>query len=206
MSKYDELLSELQAERTKQDDMIKSLSAEDKDDEKIEAAAGDDEEEKDDDEDEGEEGEKFAKSLVLDSGEECIDATDMLKSLQAQVSEQDDLLTKALPQLGGIIRAQNELIAKQGEMIKSLGARVDTLGGQGRGRKAVITLTDKVDAGTLAKSLQADAPLTQEDFMLKANNAFDKKIISGVELSTIDACFRGGYQMDPALVSKVTNA
>ncbi len=205
MSKYDELLSELQTARAEQDEMIKSLAAEGEEDDKVKAAAGDGECDDDEDEDK-DEGEEFTKSLTLDNGEQCIDATDMLKSLEAKLGEQDDLLAKALPQLGSIIRAQNTVIAQQGEMIKSMSARLDALAGQGRGRKAVITLTEKTDTSALMAKSQSSQGMSQADFMLKANNAFDKKLISGVELSTIDVCLRNGSPIDDHLITKVTNA
>ena len=205
MSKYQELLDELNAERANQDAMIKSMAGEGQDDKEIAAAAEGEGGDEDDNDDEDEDGETFGKSLTLQSGELAIDATEILKSLQDDLGEQGELLAKALPQIGGLIRSQNEIISKQGDMIKSLNARVDQLAGTGRGRKTIVTIAEKTDAASqMAKS--QNQGFTQEEFMLKANNAFDKKIISGAELNTIDVCLRNGYAVDDALVNKVTNA
>jgi len=205
MSKYQELLDELNAERANQDAMIKSMAGEGQDDKEIAGAAegeGGDEDDNDDEEDD----ETFGKSLTLQSGELAIDATEILKSLQDDLGEQGELLAKALPQIGGLIRSQNEIISKQGDMIKSLNARVDQLAGTGRGRKTIVTIAEKTDAASQMAKSQQNQGFTQEEFMLKANNAFDKKIISGAELNNIDVCLRNGYAVDDALVNKVTNA
>lgn len=227
MSKYLQLLDELKAEREKQDTMIKSLSTEDNSaDKSVSAAAadgatgdagegdegaGEEDKKKEGEENAGGEGGQMAKSLVLENGEEVIDATEMLKSLEAQFNDHDDLLLKALPQIGGMFKAQNEVIAKQGEMIKSLTTRMEQLAGQGRGRKAVIAMVEKNSGDEMVKSQQQQQSqgMTQGEFMLKANNAFDKKIISGAELNTIDVCLRNGFDVDAGLVAKVaqvTNA
>lgn len=202
MNKFAELLSQLNAENEQQEALAKALPQDSQDDEKIQAAAEDGEGEEDE---EGDGEESMTKSLKLEDGEEVIDATDMLKSLEAQIGEHDDVLAKALPQMLTLMQGQSKMIQQQGDLIKSLQTKVDALAGQGRGRKAVVALNDKPAAGeTMAKS-EPDG-LTPGEFMLKANNAFDKKIISGVELSTIDVCLRTGQAIDKSLIAKVANS
>lgn len=217
MSKFNELLAQLQAENEAQETLAKALPQDSQDDKNIQAAAedegngdnaGEGEGEGDGEgegEGEGEEG-TLTKSLTLENGEEAIDATELLKSLQAGIGEHDEVLAKALPMISGMFKQQNEMIAQQGELIKSMQTRIDQLAGQGRGRKTVVTVQEKLPAGetTLAKS-QNDG-LTPQEFMLKANTAFDKKILTGQELTTIDVCLRSGQMPDAALIQKVVNS
>jgi hypothetical protein len=42
--------------------------------------------------------------------------------------------------------------------------------------------------------------------MLKANTAFDKKIINGTQLTTIDVCLRNGQAIDPNLIRTVMSS
>jgi hypothetical protein len=215
MSKFEELLAQLNAEQEAQDTLAKALPQDSQDDATIQAAAeeghgeGDGEGEGEGDADgEGEgEGEgDLAKSLTLADGEEVIDATELLKSMQANITEQGDVLAKALPQVLQLVQGQSKMIQQQGELIKSMQTRIDQLAGQGRGRKTVVTVQEKTAAGEqpLAKS-QPDG-ITPQEFMLKANSAFEKGVINGTQLTTIDVCLRQGAAIDPALLHKVANS
>lgn len=95
-------------------------------------------------------------------------------------------------------------LQKQGELIKSLTAKVEQVSTQGRGRKSLVSVAEKPDAGTLTKSEQPG--LSPDEFFAKANAAFDAGKITGKELTTIDVCRRGNYSIDPALISKVLSA
>lgn len=219
MSKFEELLNQLNAEAEAQDTLAKALPQDSQDDANIQAAAKEGEGEGEgngegEGEGEGEgkgegEGEgDLAKSLTLADGEEVIDATELLKSLQDDVAEHDSVLAKALPQVLQLMQGQSKMIAQQGELIKSMQTRLDTLAGQGRGRKAVVSVTEKQNASesTLAKS-QQEGPTVQE-FMLKANNAFDKGIITGAQLTTIDVAIRENKvgALDQSLLNKIVNS
>lgn len=206
MSKFDELLAQLNAEQEAQETMAKALPQQDsQDDQKIQAAAGEGEGEESI-EGEGEGEESMTKSLTLENGEEAFDATELLKSMQADLAEHGEVLAKGMPQLLSLMQGQNKMIQQQGELIKSLQTRVGELAGQGRGRKTVVTMIEKQQVGEdpLAKSQQEG--MTQQEFMLKANNAFDKGIITGTQLTTIDVCLRQREAIDPALISKVVNS
>lgn len=150
-------------------------------------------------------GEKptFGKSFqfVDDTGaqHEAVDATDMLKALMTRVDTVDEVLAKALTSMAGSLKAQ-------GELIKSLSGQVQSLSGQGRGRKAMLTVVEKPAVGdTMAKSTAAQG-ITPEQFFAKANAAFDVNKLSGKELNVISVCLRGGHQIDPALIQKVALA
>lgn len=192
MSQFDELLAQLKAAETEQTTLAKALPAEDgEDDQAIQAAAAEGEtdadEENPEDADDGDDSDDapMAKSVTatVDGEEvEAIDATDFLKSLDARVGAQEEVLAKALASTLTTIKAQ-------GDMIKSLTAEVKKLAGQGKGRKTVLTVMEKPAAGeTMAKSQQDG--MTPADFMAKCNAAFNAGKITGKELTTIDVAMR----------------
>lgn len=209
MSKFDELLAQLNAEQEQQDIMAKALPQQDsQDDEKIQAAAeegNDDGEESVEGEGEGTGEESMTKSLTLENGEEALDATELLKSMQADLAEHETVLSKALPQVLQLMQGQSKMIQQQSDLIKSMQGRIDQLAGQGRGRKTVVTLAEKVIAGEQMTKSEPDG-ISPQEFMLKANTAFDKGVINGMQLTTIDVCLREGKGIDPALFTKVANS
>lgn len=203
MSQFDELLAQLTAEQEEQSTLAKALPAEDGEDDKaIQAAAEEGAEDmnpEDEEEEAEEEGDKpMAKSMTVDGEEyEVVDAEQLIKSLHdltGRVSEHETVLAKALESTLGTIKAQ-------GDMIKSLNARVEKLAGQGRGRKTVLAVHEKPAVGeTLAKS-QPEG-LTHGELMAKANAAFSAGKISGLELTTIDVSLRSNQQIDQGLLAK----
>ena len=215
-SPYEDLLAELSAE---QEALAKALPAEDGDgDEKIAAAAAEGGSQGAG-EGEGEEGEKpegegdepamaksFKVTLADGSEAEAVDATELVKSLQEQVGalsgrvDQHDGLAKALGQT-------LELVKGQAGLIKSMQAQIAKLGGEGRGRKTLVTVHEKPagePATTMAKS-NPDQP-TAEQFMVKANAAFDAHKLTGLELTSIDVSLREGRSLNPELIKKVMDA
>ncbi len=178
------------------------------------AAAGVNPEDDDDDDEDGDDaaiesaaaadGDKptFGKSFefVDDAGakHEAVDATEMLKSLLTRVDTVDEVLAKALTSMAGSLKAQ-------GELIKSLSGQVQSLSGQGRGRKAVLSVVEKPAIGEMTKS-QPDAGITPDQFFAKANAAFDAGKISGKDLNVVSVCLRGNHPIDPALVQKIALA
>lgn len=160
-----------------------------------EAGAGDEGDDK---------GSEFGKSFEFTDEhgqkQKAVDATDLVKSLIERLDTTDDTLAKALTAMTGVV-------SKQGELIKSLTAKVEALGGQGRGRKTMLTVVEKPDAGTLAKAQGADkGGMEVGEFFAKANAAFDAGKITGRELTTIDVCRRSNVAPDPALIQKVLSA
>lgn len=197
MSQFDELLAQLQQAETEQTTLAKALPAEDgKDDKQIQAAAAegdtdaDNENPEDHEEPDGDDGDgkPMAKSVTatVDGEEvEAIDATDLLKSLDARIGAQEEVLAKALASTLNTVKAQ-------GDMIKSLQGQVAKLAGQGAGRKTVLTVVEKPAAGeqTMAKSQQDG--MTPAEFMAKATAAFSAGKLTGKELTTIDVAMRNG--------------
>ena len=145
----------------------------------------------------------FGKSFefVDDKGEKhkAVDATDLVKSLLERADRNEETLAKALTAMNGVV-------AKQGELIKSLTEQVKALSSQGRGRKAVVSIVEKPDAGTLAKSQASEEGMSTEQFFAKANAAFDAEKISGKDLNVISVCLRSNHPIEPALIQKVMSA
>lgn len=203
MSQFDELLAQLSAEQEEQSTLAKALPAEDgEDDEAIQAAAeeGAEGEENPEDAEGEEEGDKpLAKSMTVDGEEvQVVDADELIKSLHdltGRVEANESVLAKALESTLGTIKAQ-------GEMIKSLNAKVTKLAGEGRGRKTVLSVMEKPSIDEpLAKS-QPEG-MTHGEFMAKSDAAFAAKKITGLERTVIDVSLRQNQALDPGLIAKV---
>ena len=205
MSQFAELLAQLNAQQEEQETLAKALPAEGgEDDEAIQAAAaeGADPEKNDDDDEAGEGGEAaekpMAKSMtaMVDGEEvEALDATELLKSLDGRLVDVESTLVKSLQVALGTMKSQ-------GDLIKSLNARLDKLADQGKGRKAVLTIAEKPAAGetTLAKS--EPQGMTNQEFLLKASDAFKAGKLSGQELTTADVAIRMGQPVPPQIIAK----
>lgn len=144
-------------------------------------------------------GKSFEFTDAAGQKHEAVDATDLVKSLLERQEATEGTLAKALTTLTGLAQ-------KQGEMIKSLTAQVSQLASQGRGRKTVLSVAEKPDAGVLAKSEGASDGMTAEQFFAKANAAFDAEKISGKDLNVISVCLRSNHPIDPTLIQKVVSA
>lgn len=163
---------------------------------------GDADKKKKEGEGEGEGESTLTKSLTGANGEELIDATEMLETLQKSINDNNEMLGAALPTMITMMKRMGETIATQGEMIKSLQA------GQGAapaGRKSQVVLLAKSAAGTQA--VEEEQPqLTVDDLMIKSNAAYSAGKISGVELGMIDLALRSRQLPDADLLARVTGA
>jgi len=212
MSDFEKLMGELQTLTTEQTELAKALPADNGEDEKkIQAAAeeggagegGDGKGEKPADGADGD-GDPMAKSfeLTLDDGTkvQAFDGSEMLKSLSERVEGLDSNLAKALGQTV-------ELIKGQGELIKSLTERVAKLSGEGRGRKAVLSVVEKpaatANTDTMAKSIGAADGVTPEVFFAKALNAQKEGRISGIDIAMAETCLNKGQAIPPSIVARV---
>lgn len=204
-SSFDELLKSLGEVVDSTDNLVKALPEADGDDAAVvaaaqdagvntdAAAAGDG----DEDEDENVDGEDLAKSQT---GDDLVDATDLLKSLMARQDTTEGALAKALHGLTGAMSKQNDLI-------KSLQSEVATLRNQGRGRKTMLNVADRQPIGELAKSAAAeDGKITPADLLAKSQAAFAAGKISGVEANTVDVCLRNSWPIDASILTKVAQA
>jgi hypothetical protein len=221
MSKFAELLAELNAENTASTELAKS----------IEAGAGAVEGNPEDEEDEGGEagaagaaggaaagagegaagaggegGEKpLVKSVMIDGEEhEVLDVEAFMKSfgeLGGRVGGFEESLEKAM---GGLVTT----IKSQGALIKSLSEQVAKLGGTGRGRRSVLQPIIKSMPGAeggagAGGEGEADNKMNTEQFLAKSHAAFEAGKISGHELTVIDVSLRQNEAIRPELLKKI---
>jgi hypothetical protein len=153
----------------------------------------------------GKDGEQFGKSMVASDADgnpmSVVDATDFLKSLVGRLDGVDDVLAKGMGAMIGTLK-------KQGDLIKSLSDRVESMSSQGRGRKSTLVVSEKPDVGsTMAKSsAAAEGTITPQDLMAKANMAYEQDLISGVQLNTISVCLRERHPVPAEILSNVARA
>lgn len=221
MSQFDQLMTELQQLGQDQEQMTKALPADDgKDEDKIQAAAaeggldggagggeaaagaGGEGGEGGDADDEGKgEGAPMAKSfqLTLDDGTviEAQDGTELVKALADDLNTTKATMAKALGDAVGLIKGQ-------ADMIKSLSDQVKKLSGEGRGRKAVLSVVEKPApvAATMAKSQQAEG-VTPEIFFAKALDAQKAGRISGTDIAVAESCLNRGQAIPENIVQRV---
>lgn len=198
MSDFNELLKSLEAAADEQE---KGAAESGKDDATIEAAAADSGVTADDGNPEGDaDGEgkgEMTKSMTAADGTqvEVIDATEMLKSLEAGQAELGDVLAKSM---GAMTKALNA----QGVVIKSLQAEIATLKGQGRGRKTVITVAEKPD---MTKSLGADKPqgLKPNEVMAKCLAAQKSGAMTGLDVARAEIAINNGVPVPADVLARI---
>lgn len=209
---FDELLAELTLAAEEQSTLAKAMPADDgEDDEAIADAAeeGKGEEANPEDGEGGEaggeeggegEGKPMAKSMTVDGEEfQVVEVDQLIKSLTdltGRVETNEGVLAKALETTLGTIKTQ-------GEMIKSLNAKVEKLAGQGRGRKTVLAISEKPEPGaTLAKSHQPEAPKPGE-VLAKALSAQQAGRITAHDVSRCEIAFQSGVAMPADVLARI---
>jgi len=219
MSQYEKLPEELET-------MAKAMPGDDgADDDKIQAAAaaanpdadgdgendvtgddlnpngseglGDEGEGEGDGDDEETMGKSFALKLEDGTELEAIDGTELVKSLMARVESNEGTVMKAL---GTAV----DLLGKQGNMIKSLQDEVKKLAGEGRGRKTVVSVSEKPVAGaTMAKSQGAADGLSANEFMAKALAAQASGRLTGLDVARAESALNKGLPVPQDVVNRV---
>ena len=209
---FEKLMDELSSLSADQATMAKALPADDgKDEEKIQAAAeeGGLDGDADDvggkaDGDADDKGDKpMAKSFkfTLEDGTEveAQDGAEMVKALADRVTvvEGDkEQLAKALESAVGVIKGYAPLI-------KSLQEQVAKLGGEGRGRKAVVSVVEKPNAGETPLAKSQPAGVTPEAFFAKAMDAQKMGRISGTDIAVAESCLNRGEAIPQSIVARV---
>lgn len=212
MSQFEKLLGEIADLQADQEVMTKALPADDgKDEEKIQAAAAEGGSDGDADDkggkpdgDADDEGKPMAKSfkLTLEDGTEieAQDGAEMVKSLQERIEKNEESMAKAL---GSAV----ELIKGQASLIKSLTEKVTKLAGEGRGRKAVVSVVEKPSAGngagsnTMAKS--EPAGMSPDQFFAKALTAQKEGRLSGVDIAIAESHLNRGEAIPAHIIQRV---
>lgn len=153
--------------------------------------------------DEGE-GEPFGKSFFDQDGNpvEVVDATEMLKSLGARLEKTELGAGQAIGLAVDLIKSQGATIESQGELLKSLATKVESLASQGRGRVATLSVADKPSVGEpLAKS--EPAGVAPQEFMAKALEAQRVGRLTGRDVSIAEGYLQKGLAVPADIVNRV---
>lgn len=219
-TQFEALLAAINGQSTDTDTLAKSMADGGCDDAKIEAAAaegaeGDDKDAKKKDGEGAEGGEDtFGKSfkMVGADGEEVdgFDATELLKSMLNRQETLEANSTKGLNAIFGLVK-------QQGELIKSMAGQIQALGAQGRGRKAVIAVSERVAGADLAKShtptgASADAAaaeeakggMPKEEFFAKALQAAEEGLVSYHQVNLSETLVNKGGTPVPEVMQAVS--
>lgn len=206
---FEKLMAELSSLSADQEMMAKALPADDgKDEEKIQAAAGEGGSDGDADDmggkpdgDEDDDGDKpMAKSFkfTLEDGTEveAQDGSELVKSLQDRIIANETTMAKALESAVGLIKGQ-------ASMIKSLSDSVKKLGGEGRGRKAVVSVVEKPAPGANTMAKSEPTGVSHEVFFAKAMAAQKEGRLSGMDIAMAESCLNRGEVIPQSIVARV---
>lgn len=196
---FDALLGEIEV-------LAKSSPADESGDATIAAAAAEGAEagaEAEGEKDEDAEGETLGKSfeVELEDGTKvpAVDGTVLVKSLMARVEANEGKVLGAVTGLLSIVKTQ-------GELIKSQAAELAAFGAAGKGRKAILAITEKPApaAETLAKSdPDASGGISGEEFMAKAMGAQAAGRLTGREIAEAESHINMGLQPPAHIIRAV---
>jgi hypothetical protein len=206
---FEKLMAELSSLSTDQATMAKALPADDgKDEQKIQAAAedgglGDGDADNNGgmpDGDKDDEGMPMAKSFkfTLEDGTEveAQDGSELVKSLGERLDATETTMAKALGQAVDLIKGQ-------GEMIKSMQDQIKKLSGEGRGRKAVVSIVEKPGPGEGVMAKSESQGMSHEQFFAKALTAQKEGRLSGTDIAIAESCLNRGEAIPANIVARV---
>ena len=210
MSQFEKLMADLAQAGADQEVLTKALPADDgKDDKNIQAAAAEGGSDDgadasgaaagDNDEDDKPMAKSFKFTLEDGTEVEAQDGMEMVKALSDRVTavESDkESLTKALESTVAVIRGYAPLI-------KSLQDQIAKLGGEGRGRKAVVSVVEKPSAGESTMAKSQPEGMSHELFFAKAFEAQKAGRISGQEIAIAEAYLNKGQSIPEQIVARV---
>ena len=134
------------------------------------------------------------------------DATALLKSLNDRIGLIEGALSGSNEESESIAKSLSsiaEVLKKNASEIDSLKKSIDSMGDQGRGRKAVLSVFEKPAAATLEKGGMAEGAMGRKEFMAKADEAMKAGRISGGELSLAETYLNRGGSVPEGIVSRV---
>lgn len=156
----------------------------------------------------GDEDDVLGKSFqVIGAGGapvKAYDATSLIKSLNDRLSGVESAVVDEegrREHLGKSLELITDLLKSQAETIISLKKAIVEIGGQGRGRQALLTVAEKPEP-TLAKSAQPDG-IDGKDFMVKALDAQRAGRITGHDVSVAEHSLNRGIAIPAHIVSRV---
>jgi len=214
-----EVLAKAQESPSEEDKVLMAAQEAGVDTDQMMGGAGDmddmDGEDDMDDEDDEQDDKMLGKSFSVQGADgqpvRAYDATDLIKSLNARMvgletsvgdeGERRVHLGKSLAVIADLLKTQQDCIASQDQQITALTKSVEALGGQGRGRRAVVSVSENPGAA-MTKSMQPEG-LSRNDFLAKAESAQKAGRISGRDVALAEAYLNSGKPMPAALVSRV---
>lgn len=151
---------------------------------------------------EGEPETQLTKSLMID-GEpvEVIDADGLLKSLGAL--EERIATTVDQAQLTKCLNPMLELIQGQNTLIKSMGERLEALAGSGRGRKAVLTITERPAPGEQVLAKSDPVQLSVPDLLAKSLKAQREGKITGADVARVEVALQSGLSAPADVLARI---
>lgn len=218
---FEALLAAINGQSENTDTLAKSMADGGCDDAKIEAAAaegaegGDDVDKDKKDKLAGDEAdETFGKSFKMVDAEgkevDGYDATELLKSMLSRQETLEANSTKGLNAIFGLVK-------QQGDLIKSLSDRLGAMSAQGRGRKAVLAVAEKLAPADLAKShtpagASADAAaaaeqeggMPKEEFFAKALEAAAAGLVGYHQVNLSETLVNKGGTPVPEVMAAVS--
>lgn len=158
------------------------------------------------------EGDDFAKSFGGDGNEFEFELADgskvkafngeaMLKSFGEKMQTITAGAQEGLSAALAVINKQNEVIEKQGLMLKSLQADVTRLANSGSGRKSITSLPNQSAETPLAKSLQGDA--SPAEMLAKCLSAQAAGKISAFDSSRANIAVEMGLPIPAEIVARL---
>ena len=152
----------------------------------------------------GKKGKPFGKSFManIDGKEvEAFDATDLIKSLSAQVEEINGQRAAENASLTKALNTTHEILKSQGEEIAMLKSQIETLSNAGRGRKTVVTIAEKQTSAPLAKSQSGG--VSSGEFMAKCLAAQKSGRISAFDVGRANIALESGLAVPPDVVARM---
>lgn len=144
-------------------------------------------------------GKEVRKSLTVTSEDgqvvEVEDATEILKALNERFDQTEGKIEKAFEGLLAFAKSQ-------GVQIQALQEQVTKISGEGRGRKAVVSVVSKEPIAKGGAAPQKDG-VTSEVFMAKAMTAQKEGRLTSLEISMAESCINRGLQIPADIVSAV---
>lgn len=155
--------------------------------------------------DKGEEALGKSFSATTEDGEtkEFIDGTELVKSLMSRIETNESESVAVMGQLGDLIKSQSQMLQSQGQLIKSLQEQVSSLGSEGRGRKATVSLVQKPSQEQMAKSQAGNEEMTGPQFLAKCLQAQAAGRLTGMDVSRAQIALNQGVNVPADIVSRV---
>lgn len=124
---------------------------------------------------------------------EAADGVELIKSMVSQQKATEADLAKAMTAMVGLIK-------NQGELIKSLQTQVTELGGQGRGRRAVVNAGEVPQANS---ETPPAAPADGQALLAKCLDAQKAGRLSANDVAMADSYIGSGYDLPAHIKSRL---